>query len=142
LQDHGFGLRACPEDGGPAPMRRWLLMRSLLIVDDHAGFRSWAREVLGQEGFWVVGEAQDGQSAIEAVRSLRPQVILLDIQLPDMSGFDVADRVRDMAAVVLTSSRAGSDYGARLNSSGAVGFLAKAELSGAAMAAVLTRGKP
>jgi DNA-binding NarL/FixJ family response regulator len=117
-------------------------MRSLLIVDDHDGFRSWAREVLGQEGFRVVGDVPDGASAIEAVRSLRPQVVLLDIQLPDMSGFEVAERVRDAAAVVLTSSRAGSDYGARLSSSGAVGFVPKADLTGAALTAVLSGAVP
>lgn len=117
-------------------------MRSLLIVDDHDGFRSWAREVLGQEGFRVVGEAADGASAIAAARSLRPQVVLLDVQLPDMSGFEVAERLRDTSAVVLTSSRAGTDYGARLARTGAVGFVAKAELSGAALAAVLAGVSP
>jgi DNA-binding NarL/FixJ family response regulator len=117
-------------------------MRSLLIVDDHDGFRSWAREVLGQEGFRVVGEASDGASAIEAARSLRPQVVLLDIQLPDMTGFEVAERLRGTSAVVLTSSRAGTDYGTRLAGTGAVGFVAKAELSGAALAAVLAGGSP
>jgi DNA-binding NarL/FixJ family response regulator len=117
-------------------------MRSLLIVDDHDGFRSWAREVLGQEGFRVVGEAADGASAIAAARSLRPQVVLLDVQLPDMSGFEVAERLRNTSAVVLTSSRAGTDYGARLARTGAVGFVAKAELSGAALAAVLAGGSP
>lgn len=117
-------------------------MRSLLIVDDHDGFRSWACEVLGQEGFRVVGEAADGASAIEAARSLRPQVVLLDVQLPDMSGFDVAERLRGTSAVVLTSSRARADYGARVAGTGAVGFLSKAELSGASLTAVLIGGSP
>jgi DNA-binding NarL/FixJ family response regulator len=117
-------------------------MRSLLIVDDHDGFRSWAREVLGQEGFRVVGEAADGASAIEAARSLRPEVVLLDIQLPDMNGFEVAHRLPDTSAVVLTSSRAGTDYGARLARTSAVGFVAKADLSGAALTEVLAGGPP
>jgi DNA-binding NarL/FixJ family response regulator len=112
-------------------------MRSLLIVDDHDGFRWWAREVLDHEGYRVVGEAADGAAAIEAVRVLRPQVVLLDIQLPDMSGFDVARRLRGAAVVVLTSSRSAADYGDRLARADAVGFLPKADLSGAALDAVL-----
>jgi DNA-binding NarL/FixJ family response regulator len=117
-------------------------MRSLLIVDDHAGFRSWAGEVLAQEGFRVVGEAADGASAIDAVRALRPQVVLLDIQLPDMDGFEVARRLDGASAIVLTSSRAAADYGPRLGGTGVVGFLPKAELSGAALDEVLAGRRP
>jgi DNA-binding NarL/FixJ family response regulator len=111
--------------------------RTLLIVDDHDGFRSWAREVLQDEGFGVIGEAADGASAIEAVRALRPHVVLLDIQLPDMSGFDVAERIRDASVVILTSSRSASDYGARIARSSAAGFVPKDELSGSALERVL-----
>src|SRR5262245_3586445 len=112
-------------------------MRSLLIVDDHAGFRMWAREVLGHEGFDVVGEAADGSSAIDAVQTLRPQVVLLDVQLPDMSGFEVAERISAETSVVLTSSRSAADYGPAVLRSPAVGFMPKSDLTGAAMAELL-----
>jgi DNA-binding NarL/FixJ family response regulator len=114
------------------------MARTLLIVDDHEGFRSWAREVLEDEGFGVIGEASDGASAIAAVGSLRPGVVLLDIQLPDMSGFDVAERIGSITVVVLTSSRAATDYGSRIAQSPAAGFLPKGEITGEALERVLT----
>jgi two-component system nitrate/nitrite response regulator NarL len=115
---------------------------TVLIVDDHAGFRSRARALLQVGGFQVVGEAGDGTSAIAAGRDLHPDVILLDIQLPDISGFEVADRLlRDPVppAIVLISSRDAADYGDRLDQSGARGFIAKADLSGRALTDVLAR---
>lgn len=105
-------MRACTDDVAA----RWChdeQMWRLLIVDDHQSFRSWARELLAQEGFDVVGVAGDGASAIEAVSALDPDVVLLDIQLPDMSGFEVAEQVAASTAVVLTSSRSVADYGRR-----------------------------
>ncbi len=123
-------------------------MRTVLIVDDHPGFRGWARTVLQAEGFGVVGEAADGAAAIRAASALRPDVVLLDVQLPDMDGFQVAERLRGDGAggadggVVLISSRDAADYGTRIATSPAVGFLAKADLTGAALAAVLdSRGQ-
>jgi DNA-binding NarL/FixJ family response regulator len=113
---------------------------SVLIVDDHAGFRAAARRLLELEGYVVVGEAEDGTSALLAVRSLRPDVVLLDIQLPDFDGFEVAERLRlcpDAPNVVLTSSRDRSDYGPALTRTFACGFLPKAELSGAGIADIL-----
>lgn len=107
----------------------------LLIVDDHQGFRSWARELLAQEGFDVVGVAVDGASAIATAAALAPDVVLLDIQLPDMSGFDVAELLADTTAVVLTSSRPRDDYGARLHATRAAGFVPKADLTGDLVAA-------
>jgi DNA-binding NarL/FixJ family response regulator len=118
-------------------------MRTVLIVDDHPGFRGWARTVRQAEGFGVVGEVADGAAAIQAVRALRPDVVLLDVQLPDMDGFEVAERLRGDGAggaggrVVLISSRDAADYGTRIATSPAAGFLAKADLSGAALEAVL-----
>ena len=117
---------------------------TLLIVDDHAGFRALARRLLGSGGFEVVGEAADGRAGVSAARELRPDVVLLDIQLPDIDGFEVLARLRDRPAgpaVVLTSTRDRADYGQRVDRSGASGFIPKAELSGAAVLAVLGGGR-
>ena len=67
---------------------------SVLIVDDHPSFRATARVLLESEGFDVVGEAEDGSSALEAVAALHPQIVLLDVQLPDLDGFEVAAQAR------------------------------------------------
>lgn len=115
-------------------------MTSVLIVDDHPSFRACARAVLEAEGFDVVGEAADGASAIEAAERLRPDVVLLDVQLPDMDGFAVASeltRAGSSAAVVLTSSRDGADFGPLVAQSGARGFVPKAELCCSRLAALL-----
>jgi DNA-binding NarL/FixJ family response regulator len=112
----------------------------LLIVDDHPGFRKTARALLEADGFDVVGEAFDGESALAAARAMKPELILLDIQLPDMDGFDVAERLRadgHPPAIVLTSSRDVSEYGTLVANSGAAGFVPKAELSGSTLGALL-----
>ena len=117
---------------------------TLLIIDDHTGFRALARRLLGSGGFEVVGEAADGRAGVAAARELRPDVVLLDIQLPDIDGFEVLARLRDRPAgpaVVLTSTRDRADYGQRVDRSGASGFIPKAELSGAAVLAVLGGGR-
>jgi DNA-binding NarL/FixJ family response regulator len=111
-----------------------------LVVDDHAGFRTSARFLLEMEGFEVVGEAADGASAVEAVERLRPDLVLLDVQLPDAQGYDVARQIFDRGLaprIVLISSRDESDYGDNVRTSGAVGFLNKAELSGDRLRALL-----
>jgi len=112
---------------------------TVLIVDDHPSFRSSARALLESEGFDVVGEAEDAASALTAVRALHPDVVLLDVQLPDGDGFEVCEALaRDGAPrIVLVSSRDRTDYGDCVECSGAVGFIAKAELSGAALAEAL-----
>jgi DNA-binding NarL/FixJ family response regulator len=114
---------------------------SLLIVDDHADFRAGARALLEVDGFDVVGEAPDGESALEAARRLRPQVVLLDIQLPGIDGFAVADLLaagQDAPMVVLTSSRAAEAFRHRLQAADSVrGFIPKAELSGECLSAIL-----
>jgi CheY-like chemotaxis protein len=111
----------------------------VLIVDDHPSFRASARALLEAEGFEVVGEAEDGASALRAVIELSPELVLLDVQLPDLDGFEVARRLTDGGgpAVVLVSSRDGSDFGPLVERSGARGFIPKAELSGAALSALL-----
>lgn len=113
---------------------------TVLIVDDHAGFRSSARALLEAEGFDVVGEASDGEQALGEAERLRPDVVLLDIQLPGADGFAVADRLASVgtfAAVVLISSREAAAYGARVEAAAARGFIAKRDLSGEALAALL-----
>jgi DNA-binding NarL/FixJ family response regulator len=115
-------------------------MNTILIIDDHAAFRVQARALLLADGFEVVGEAVDGISGLEAARTLRPDLVLLDIGLPDVEGFEVA---RELAVdgpppfVVLTSSREASEYGPRLSSSRVLGFVPKDELSGAAIRALV-----
>jgi DNA-binding NarL/FixJ family response regulator len=106
--------------------------KTVLIVDDHPTFRLTARALLEAEGFEVVGEAADGASAIEAAKRLRPDLMLLDVQLPDMDGFAVAEalcRNGWSPAVVLTSSRDMSDFGSLILTCGARGFVPKGELS-------------
>ncbi len=113
---------------------------TVLIVDDHDGFRESARALLEAEGFAVVGGAADGASALAAVEWLRPDVVLLDIQLPDLDGFAVAERLAaapDPPRVVLISSRDAAAYGPRLAAAPACGFLAKQELSGASLAVLV-----
>jgi DNA-binding NarL/FixJ family response regulator len=116
-------------------------MPTVLIIDDHPSFRASARALLESDGFEIVGEAADGASALAAIDELRPEVILLDIQLPDMTGFDVCaaleSRNGSAPAVILVSSRDVSDYGELVGMSCACGFVPKAELSGEAVAALL-----
>ena len=113
---------------------------TVLIVDDHPSFRAAARSALELEGFDVVGEAWDGESAVGAAEALRPDVVLLDVQLPDMDGFAVAEQIRgaDFArCVVLTSSRDAADFGPLIRECGACGFVAKSELCGDAITSLL-----
>ncbi len=112
----------------------------MLIVDDHPSFRASARMLLECEGFEVVGEAEDGAAALLAVQRLAPQVVLLDVQLPDIDGFEVAARLTangDSPAIVLTSSRDVNDLGPLREREGVRGFIPKSELSGAALEALL-----
>ena len=118
---------------------------TVLIVDDHAAFRASARTLLELEGFAVVAEAADAASGLELARRLQPDLVLLDVVLPDGSGFDVAERLahaRLRSQVVLTSSRDRADYGRRVRRSGALGFVPKDRLSGAALSALLAAGAP
>jgi DNA-binding NarL/FixJ family response regulator len=113
---------------------------TVLIVDDHPSFRSSAAALLAAEGFEVVGEAPDGDSAIALAKELCPDVVLLDVQLPDVDGFEVATTLcREQLAgrVVLVSSRDGSDFGPLVGDCGACGFLPKSELSGEKLAELI-----
>jgi two-component system nitrate/nitrite response regulator NarL len=113
---------------------------TLVIVDDHAGFRRAARRLLESDGFVVVGEAADGASAIGRVRACRPRLVLVDVLLPDIDGFAVAEALAnepDPAVVVLTSSREATEFTTRLARSPAKGFVHKGDLSGAALSAIV-----
>ena len=113
---------------------------TLLLVDDHAAFRAQARVLLESAGFVVVGEAANGEEAVEAVTRLRPDIVLLDVVLPDLDGFAVCERLAgsDPApTVVLTSSRNESSYRRRLRQSSARGFIPKSRLTGPALAALV-----
>jgi len=113
--------------------------QTVLIVDDHPSFRASARAILEADGFSIVGEAEDGATGLALLRELRPDVVLLDVQLPDMSGFDVCIECGDLdtTSVVLVSSRDATDYGSLIESSGARGFVPKADLSGAAIISLI-----
>jgi DNA-binding NarL/FixJ family response regulator len=114
--------------------------RTVLIVDDHPAFRSAARALLEAAGFEVVGEAADGASALEAVRVLRPEIVLLDVQLPDLDGFAVAERLSGDGvppAIVLTSSRSVASLRWRLDSHPTWSYISKSELSGEGLAAAV-----
>ena len=114
-------------------------MNRIVIVDDHPAFRAWARAVLAADGFRVAGEAADAASALAEVQAVRPDVVLLDIQLPDGDGFEVADALRAAGprpAVILTSSRDAGAYAADLARTG-LPFIAKEDLSGPAIRLLL-----
>jgi DNA-binding NarL/FixJ family response regulator len=113
---------------------------SVLIVDDHDEFRRSAGTLLELDGFRVIGEACDAADALTKARDMRPDIVLLDIQLPDLDGFAVAERIAlldDPPIIVLVSSRDATVYGHKLAMSPARGFIAKRHLSGAALVELL-----
>lgn len=104
----------------------------VVIVDDSACFRQVARELLLRRGYTVVGEASSGERALELVRQLRPDAVLLDVRLPDSTGFQIAAAIAGQPAapaVLLTSSDVALGNYSRLERSGARGLVAKAELA-------------
>jgi CheY-like chemotaxis protein len=126
------GTGACDDEAVP---------KTVLIVDDHPSFRATAHAMLEAEGFSVVGEAKNGAEALELTTTLRPDVVLLDVQLPDLDGFEVARRLSSngtSSAIVLVSSRDAADFGGLIGASGAVGFVPKGELTGAALRTLLS----
>lgn len=132
------GVRVRPDAAAARPCDDFAVSVTVLIVDDHEEFRRLVRGLLEAEGFAVVGEAADGLSGLAAVASLRPQLVLIDVQLPDIDGFEVAARLAeagDPPAVVLTSSRDVSAYRRRLAQNVWLAFIPKSELSGQALAA-------
>jgi two-component system, chemotaxis family, chemotaxis protein CheY len=111
----------------------------VVIVDDNAGFRMVATALLEAGGLRVVGEAATGHAAVDQVLALRPDIVLVDVQLPDIDGFEVCERLWRQAAVVLCSVRAATDFGGRIAESGATGFISKARLSAAGLLVLVAR---
>lgn len=103
----------------------------VLLVDDHPAVRLGIRKLLEQaDDFQVVGDAQNGEQALRLIRERRPDVVLLDIELPDLKGYDVARRITDegLAVKILAlSSYANKQYILKMFSSGAVGYVMKEE---------------
>ena len=115
----------------------------VLLVDDHAGFRQQARQLLEAEGLNVVGEATSGAQALDLLRDDPADVVVLDVVLPGRDGIDVADEIAALhrpPAVILTSSRSATDFGDRLALAPVRGFLPKADLSAAAIDRLLRSG--
>jgi len=107
-------------------------MATIVIVDDDPRFRGIARRLLESEGFEVIGEAADGREALSVAGELEPDIVLLDVQLPDIDGIEVASQLTANGAgpaIVLTSTRDESDFGPQLQQSGARGFVPKGEIS-------------
>ncbi len=116
------------------------MSRRVLIVDDHDGFRRSAARALAAEGWAVVGEAEDGAAGLRAAADCKPDVVLLDVGLPDVSGIEVARELHERdpeLAVVVVSTHDREDYGELALASGARGFLSKLELSGKALEALV-----
>ena len=117
----------------------WSVSLTVLIVDDHPSFRRFAGKLVEAAGYAVIGQAEDGASAIEAVRALRPDIVLLDVLLPDRTGFEVAETLAaepEPPTVVLTSSRSASELRPAVDTAPARGFIAKRDLSGPSFAAL------
>jgi DNA-binding NarL/FixJ family response regulator len=114
--------------------------QTVLVIDDHEGFRACARKLLQEEGFEVIGEAADAASGIAAARELRPDIVLVDVQLPDFDGVLASKRIgvlNGKSAIILISSRDLADLGDALAESPALGFIPKSELSGDAIRELL-----
>jgi DNA-binding NarL/FixJ family response regulator len=114
-------------------------VKTVLIVDDYRPFLDSARGLLESGDFEVVGEAEDGNSALRLAQELRPDVVLLDVHMPDLDGFEVARRLAKLDSpptVVLTSSR--DDYGALVPASAAHAFIRKDALSAEALASAVS----
>ena len=117
-------------------------MSSVLVVDDHPTFRRFARQMLTEAGFDVIGEASDGETALALTRSLQPELVLLDVLLPDVSGISLAHSLAELPhppLVVLTSSRSALDLGVTLRDAPMRGFIPKNVLTADAFSALVGR---
>ena len=112
----------------------------IVIVDDDPSFLAMVRLLLEADGFVVVGEALNGLDGVAVVAELDPDIVLVDVNLPDIDGFEVVERLADggrAPPVVLTSIRSAADFGDLVETSGARGFIMKADISGAALSALV-----
>jgi len=140
------GIRASPDANAAVRCETGAVAAcaQVLVVDDHDGFRAFVRVMLEKAGF-TVAEAATGAEAAETARCIRPRLVLLDIQLPDLDGFEVARRLAGHGGgpvIVLTSTRDASDYGGKIAASPAAGFVPKDKLSGVALRAFLVERPP
>jgi two-component system, NarL family, nitrate/nitrite response regulator NarL len=113
-----------------------------VIVDDNALFLEGAADLLQREGLEVVGVASNSAEAIRLVTELRPDVVLLDIELGDEDGFELAQRLHDISGsskVILVSTHAEEDLAHLIEGSPALGFIAKTRLSAQAIRDTLER---
>ena len=134
------GIRAGPDGATVLGWHDRAVTTTVLIVDDHPGFRSWTRSLLEAEGFDVIGEAGDGRSAIDGAWELRPDLVIVDVMLPDTTGFAVATAIGALEptpSVILVSSREARDFGDVLGHAQTLGFISKSELSGSSIRALL-----
>lgn len=115
-------------------------MIRLVVADDHAILRQGLRTLLeSQEGWRVVGEAADGLTTLALIRELHPDVAVLDLQMPDLGGLEVARRVREHAPetrVVMLSMHAGEPFVREALRHGATGYVLKGSASGDLITAV------
>ncbi len=133
-------FRINPDISMSAAWQDGRVVSRVLIVDDHPGFRRFARGLLQAEGLDVIGEAGDEKSALAAVERLRPDLVLLDVLLPGRDGFAVAGRLRELdptLTIVLISSRTAEELGVRLREAPVAGFVQKDDLSASALARAL-----
>jgi DNA-binding NarL/FixJ family response regulator len=108
---------------------------TVLIVDDDAQFRRVAAELLADRGYRVVGEAGNAAYGLALAEELRPDAVLVDVNLPDSDGPSVATRLSANGAprVLLTSADADATTDRVVRGSGASGFVPKADLTSVAL---------
>jgi two-component system, NarL family, nitrate/nitrite response regulator NarL len=145
-QEAAAGIFRLPAMWRLRPCCHTYLVRCLL-VDDNGAFIETARLLLAREGVAVAGTASSIAEALSQASALRPDVVLVDIALGDENGFDLARRLAGSGAgagpaVIMISTRAGADYADMIADSPAAGFLAKDELSAAAIQRILGRERP
>ena len=120
------------------------MRETVVIVDDNEAFRERTRTLLDAEGYEVVGEAGDGAGGLRLLRELRPDIALLDVQLPDTDGFTLAERAGAAdgeTRVIIISTREAADYASSVSRCGALGFVSKADLCDRALREILDRAR-
>jgi DNA-binding NarL/FixJ family response regulator len=100
---------------------------SVLVVDDSPVFRrGMGRAVQAHAGLELIGEAEGGHAALEAIERLRPDVVLLDLRMPDLDGFGVLDRMRESdARVLIVSASLDEETERAARAAGAAGCVSK-----------------